>query len=175
MKNPVFSHQLLKAIQPVNKWQLTPNSRNIIDQSTGDKYWHDDEVVSRFKLFLLTLGTCTINVIAAALHSVYYLAKIVTCYELIKNSTASWQEAMTNYAKDVARVLLAPVILIGLEITAILGIITPMKNGPQDAKKMYALGETLLFGFDGWRLAPCFRPSPERHFFGGTPEQRNAF
>lgn len=78
-------------------------------------------------------------------------------------------------AQDVLRLAFRPLILIGMQITAILGTITPMKDGPKDARKMYALGETVLFVYDGYRLTLCFRPQPKEHLFGDKIGARHAW
>lgn len=165
--------EYLRMAQPINSWKrghVNPNDstlpidRNdfatswVSDLTTGEQYRDDTLLNLRKKMFFLTLGTCTVNLIALLAHSVYRLAKIITVYELRnrKNSTIT---NLKNFGGDIARLVFGPLILTGLQITAILGTITPFKNGPHDARKMYGLGEQMLFGFskDSWRLAPGFR------------------
>ncbi len=168
------AERLLKMMQPLNKWEELEDPNFVLDKTTGERYCNDDEETLRLKLFALILGTCTVNLIALLANSVYRLAKIITLYELRnpKNTTIT---NLKNYTSDIARLVFGPVLLAGMQITAMLGAITPMSNGPRDARKMYALGESLLFGFSkkAWRLAPCFRPSPEYHLFGGKIGKKN--
>jgi hypothetical protein len=182
---------LLKIAKPINKWETNVYTSGIPfyeketdaleydgyftrDLTTGALYCDDDSETLRLKLFLLSLGTCTVNLIALVANSVYRLAKIITFYEL-RNAENPTITNLKNYGSDIARLVFGPVILIGMQITAMLGAITPLKHGPHDARKMYAFGESLIFGFsrESWRLAPCFRPDPKFHLFGGKIGAKN--
>ncbi len=158
----------------VNEEDLKYSDHYTEDKTTGSLYASDDNSTLRKKLFLLSLGTCTVNLIALLAHSMYRLAKIISVYEL-RNPNNSTITNLKNYGSDIARLVFGPLVLLGMQITAVLGTITPAKDGTRDARKMYALGESLIFGFGekSWRLAPCFRPDPKYHFFGGKIGKKN--
>jgi hypothetical protein len=168
---------LLSLIQPINSWEdvMTVNKAEGIhyydqsrqfytmDKTTGNFYKDDLNKTLRWKLFLLSLGTFTVNLAAVIVHSVVRLIKLVTLYEFL-NPHNSWATAVKKYAQDLITLICSPLILACIQITAMLGTITPMKNGPKDARKIYGVGEAILFSNSNWRLANCFRSKPEKHY-----------
>jgi hypothetical protein len=77
------------------------------------------------------------------------------------------------------RLLATPFAIVGLELSALYGLLSPY-NG----RKLYASFERLIY--KGWRsggelredeycLAPCFQPNPTNHLFGGSLTRKNAW
>lgn len=126
----------------------------LIDQSTGRKYWNESLIVVSFKCLLLTLGTPIIHTIAAVISVVYRIFKILILPE--------------DAGEQALKLLATPFAVIGLELAAIYGIFNPY-----DGRKLYASIERALYSRH--LLAPCFQPDPQFHFFGGDPNQRDAF
>lgn len=177
---------LLKHLQPINDWKFTHiasyncgNCGRKKDRIISDKYsdnyngYYLDEPngVLRSKLFFLSIGTLTINLYNYVAHSIYRLVKLITLYEF-RNKENTWSDAFTTTAIDLARTASGPVLLPAMQVTAMLGVITPFADGPKDARKMYALGETLLYGYDEFRTANCFRPTYHRNVTEIVPEPK---
>lgn len=80
------------------------------------------------------------------------------------NFTARLLDAGT----DLLRIVAVPISLVGLELAALYGILSPY-----DGRKLYASIERLTY--EKYILAPCFQPDPQSHLFGGDRNKQNAF
>lgn len=106
------------------------------------KYLAENNGLIRFKCALLIIGT-----------PIVMLAKSV-----MKLACAIFnRDCVTTKLAKIAKALLAPIAILGLELAAIYGVFSP-KNG----RKLYATIERGAFGTD-YLLAPCFQPNPQRH------------
>lgn len=164
--------------QPFNKWKVDKDGpkffngepRNIIDQTTGRKYFNESKTTVGFKCFLVTLGTPIVHTIASLLNVAWRILKLVTLSHFWVpqkgnyNFTARAKEA----GKDLLRIVVTPLAIIALELSAIYGIIRPY-----DGRKLYASCERALYNH--FILAPCFQPSPTQHLLGGDTNKQNAF
>lgn len=119
-------------------------------------YFKESNITLRIKLFFLSLGTLTLNLYTYLSLSVYKILKFLTLYEFRK-PTNTWSDAFIMSGTDLTRIASGPIILPALQITAMLGTITPYTDGPKDARKMYALGETLLYRYNEYTVALCFK------------------
>ena len=63
---------------------------------------------------------------------------------------------------------LAPIFYVGLELSAIYGLVLPYDGG-----KLYATFERCAFGTH--KLAPCFQPHPTEHLFGGDIDEPDSW
>ena len=164
----------------------------VIDQSTNNKYWNESKNVTRLKCFLLTFGTPFVHTVASIANIAYRILKLVTLSHfwvkkegeenyILKLVTLShfWvkKEGEENYSftarlkdaeVDLLRIVTTPLTIVGLELSAIFGLLTP-RNG----RKLYASFERAQYG--NFILAPCFQPSPQQHALGGDPDKPNQF
>jgi xanthosine utilization system XapX-like protein len=76
-----------------------------------------------------------------------------------ENDKYSLSGRCCDLQEDLLRVLITPVGIVALELSAIFGIFSPY-NG----RKLYASCERLLYGDS--ILAPCFQPDATKHLFG---------
>ena len=172
---------ILNDFKPINNWKVDtdgPKWKNskepayLIDQSTGRKYWNESKGTVRVKCFLLTLGTPIVHAVASAINVAYRILKLVSFSHFWmpkkKESSYNFKARLGDAGKDLLRVITQPWAILGLTFTAIYGVFSPY-----DGRKLYATIERAQYGH--FILAPCFQPSPEKHFFGGNPQERNAW
>lgn len=147
------------------------NPKYIIDESTGRRYWNESKGIVRFKCALLTVGTPLIHPLTSVVTGVGLSALRVLSLSHFwapYDINASFSEKLVNMSTDLLKIVIWPLFLLALELSAIYGLISPY-NG----RKLYASLERAYY--DGAVLAPCFQPDPTRHAFGGDPTKRNAF
>lgn len=139
-----------------------------VDLSNGDRYWNDDLNVTRLKCLGLVAATPIVHAIGLVLNLANRIAKIVSFAHFWHPSSEhySLSERSWSLGKDLLRVALTPIIYIGLELSALYGLILP-DNG----RKLYATFERCAFGKE--LLAPCFQPCATRHLGGGIPGKKN--
>lgn len=148
----------------------------IIDTSTGDKYFNEDKDVIWFKCALLTLGTPLVHAVAAIVTALANLARLITFYHFWKTlddkkdhkATYDFGTRFLDAGRDVFHVLFAPISVVLLELSAVIGLFSP-----RDGRKLYASTERFTYGH--FVLAPCFQPEPEQHLFGGNVNYANAW
>lgn len=172
----------IQDFKPVNKWTLDNQGPTwmdsddfdpeyIIDQSTGNRYWNESKGTIRFKCVLLSLGTPLLQPLISSVAGVGLSAlKILSLshFWAPNDITSSLSERLVDMSLDLLKILLWPIVLLGLEISALYGIFNPY-----DGRKLYASIERAYYG--GPVIAPCFQPDPTRHAFHGDPRKRNAF
>lgn len=155
--------------QPDPNNEAETNEAVAVDLSNGDVYWADDPNVTRLKCLALATATPIVHAISTLLNLVNRIAKLVLLahfwYPSLDKEYCFSKRAWT-FGKDLLRVAFAPLTYIGLELSALYGLILP-KNG----QKLYATLERCAFG-DGL-LAPCFQPNPTQHLGGGIPGKKN--
>lgn len=166
--------------QFVNEWKVDnrgPFFRNyetgryepmyIVNMTSGRRYLNESEGTVGIKCFLLTLATPIVQTVCCLALAAFSLMKLLVLYPLWKpvNGLESRKQAVVDEVKGLLLNLVAPVLL---ELSAIYGMFSPY-NG----RNLYASLERAVYG-DGF-LAPCFQPSPYRHFFGGDINKQNAY
>lgn len=165
----------LRDFYPFSSWSVTcegPCFEDgtplfITDTLTKKHYLNENSSVIRTKCFLLSVGTPIIHLIMGIARSAFKLLEVISILMQGKHFTLKERlhmcktpliEAVTSF--------LAPFFL---ELAALYGLVLSPHNG----RKLYASFENLFYG--NFILAPCFQPAPERHFFGGSLAERNAF
>lgn len=170
----------IRDFQPVNVWMpdchgpcyYSGEPLFLKDASTGRHYLNETKTVVGFKCFLLALGTPFVHPITACITIAFRILKLITLAhfwitrEDEKNYNFSGR--LLHATKDFLRIVAAPLMLVGFELSALYGLIRPY-----DGRKLYASLERTLYG--SWILAPCFQPKPTSHAFGGDLYCRNAF
>lgn len=141
-----------------------------VDLSNGDQYWEDDPNIVRLKCLGLVAATPLVHALGLILNLANRIAKLITFAHFWHASTGhySLEEKGWSLGKDLLRVTFTPLIYIGLELSALYGLILP-SNG----RKLYATFERCAYGKE--LLAPCFQPYATRHLGGGIPGKRNAW
>lgn len=166
----------LKDFYPINTWTPEYTGPNwsdkptvpkfLIDKATGRRYWNESKGIVGFKCFLLTPGTPVVHSIASVLNVDYRIIKLVTFSHFYNAKTT--EEGVKEAGKDLLRIVLTPISLVGLQLAAIYGLVRPY-----DGRKLYATIERATYG--NYILGPCFQPNPTRHAFGGNAQMQNAF
>lgn len=172
----------LRDFQLCNAWREDINGEKfpdgtvmyLIDQSTRRKYLNESSALTRFKFVLFAaVGTPIIHSISLSCHAVYRIAKLVTVsYFWIPREneiTYSFKARLEDAGLDLLKIVMTPIVLIGLEVSAVYGIFNP-----HDGRKVFASLERFQFNHE-FLLSPCFQPDPTHHFFGGNLNQQNTF
>lgn len=140
----------------------------IIDETTGKKYLNESQCTIRRKCFGLAIGTPIAHIPCGLLNIGYRIDKFIT-------GSFHWWTGIVDDSSDPldpiadgCRIIAQPLAIIGLELSAIYGIINPY-----DGRKLYASIEKAEYGRP--ILAPCFQPNPEEHFFGGDINTRDQY
>ncbi len=116
------------------------SGRSILDETSKHYYLNDSRFVIRFKLFLLAtfcvpiihVSFAAIQIIASMFKMLLNLSKILTDRE---NSSLHAYNAL----KDLIKIILAPLLVIALEISAIIGLIFPL-----NARKIFGSIERFM-------------------------------
>jgi hypothetical protein len=153
---------------PCNQWEQS-GDLYLIDKSTGDEYFHDSPRVKRLKCLALVAATPIVHAVGTLLNVANKIAKLVTFshfWHPDESRDYSFGERFFEFGKDLLRVAFSPMIYVGLELSAIHGLMLPYDGG-----KLYATFERCAY--DRELAAPCFQPSPTSHLGGGdvsTPD-----
>lgn len=157
--------------------------RYIVDKSTNRCYLNQSLNNIRLKCCALTFGTPIVHSLAFVfktlrLVSGYYFwskkEKGFFDFSTRKFVKSNWQtrddfeERLGQSVKEFSSIISIPFSIIGLQFSAIYGIFKPY-----DGRKLYASIEKAVY--DGGCLAPCFQPSPHRHFFGGDIDKKDSW
>lgn len=155
------------------KWENNPTIlKYIIDRSTGRKYWNESAQSIRIKCSLLLLGTLLVHFIAGMMNVAYRALKLLSLSHFWIKKADEQGYFFLGRAQDAGidflRMFLQPFVFLGLELSALYGLFSPL-----DGRKLYASLERAEYG--GWILAPCFQPDAECHLFGGDPNRSGAW
>lgn len=165
------------------KWKSGPRWTNgklvyIIDRASPRTYldrchWNEPLKVIRLKCLALAIATPIVHSVIAVAMVVLRILRSLSFYYFIRaalDDVPDWKEARISCLVDWIRILaapiLTPIVLLGLEGSAVFGLIHPL-NG----RKLYAAFERL--GYNGPILAPCFQFHPHEHFFSGLTKGPN--
>jgi hypothetical protein len=162
---------------PYSKWKVKRWS--IVDQTTGEKYNNDSKTVIRRKSAAVFGVVIAVQPIALLLNVINRIGKILTFAHFWNPSKEkySFSARLTEWAMDILRVVLTPIIYLGMLFGALLGATCSPHNG----RKIYATWERFTFsgGYQffridpsqklphSWLIAPCFQPEPKVHLGGG--------
>lgn len=167
---------ILKDFRPVNTWKPEENgekwgngnnkSKYLVDQTTGRRYWNESKGCVRSKCVLLALGTPFVHPFAVICNVVYRILKLISFshFWMPKTGKYNFKARLAEAGKDLLRIAISPIALVGLELSSLYGIIRPY-----DARKLYASFERLTYNH--FIMAPCFQPDPTRHALGGDPNR----
>lgn len=149
--------------------------RYIKDQSTGKRYWNESTGCVRVKCLLLSLATPFIQ-------PLWMIANVAYRILRIGRNCLDKTYRQNELRMDALRILATPFAYVGLELSALYGIFSPY-NG----RKLYGTIERFLYHtgkkpknslqavlYGDAKMAPCFQANPVRHFFGGSPDKKNA-
>lgn len=153
---------------PCNRWE---NSQGrIVDRSNGDQYCNDSKKIKRLKCLCLIAASPFVHLFGQILNIANRIAKLITFAHLWypSNKEIIFKARVLEFAKDLLRIVLAPLLYLGLLLAAIFGIASPYDGG-----KIYATFERAAYGKH--LLAPCFQPEARFHLFGGDINERNAW
>lgn len=170
----------LKDFRLVNKWTIPdsgPKFTNgasvyIQDQTTRKFYLNDSKKVVQIKCALLAIGTPFVHIVAAIINVAVRVFKVLSLYrfwEGINSGPYQFKARMESFGHDLVRIIGAPLILLGLEFSAIYGLFNPY-----DGRKLYATFERYFYEGQ-FNLAPCFQPDPVKHLFGGNMSEQDQF
>lgn len=158
--NPGKEPVTLRHFHPFNKW-IDSGFPQLVDETTGDFYSHEEANIKRFKCLVLVIAT-------PITQSIGLILNIINRVGLILSSTYSWThdkfeerplcEMMKEFSDNILSLALTPIILVGMELAAIYGLVKPFDGG-----KLYASFERLAYGKEF--LAPCFQPNRYLHTF----------
>lgn len=170
---------------PSSRW--TPGLWNIVDQTTNEGYCDDSKTMIRRKCAAVFGAALVVQPIALLLNLLNRIGKIVTFAHLWNRSSEkySFKARTAEWATDLLRVVLIPLILVGMIFSALYGAAV----SPYDGRKLYASFERFAFsgGYQFFKilsyrklphnflLAPCFQPSPQVHLGGGVMGEKNVW
>ena len=121
----------------------------IIDESTDDYYLNESDSVIRLKILGVALATPITHTITPLT-----IAGSKLCNGKIPS------------LEDLGRILFSPITVSVIEISALMGVFSPL-----EARKSIATIEKQASVF----LAPCFQPSPTHHGLGGDIHTQDAW
>lgn len=158
---------------PVSPSHFLPYTKfkNGVDSSNRDQYSAlDSSNTIRLKCLAVVAATPIIQAIGLVLNLANRIAKIVSFAHFWHSSSShlSLSGKIWSFGKDLLRVAFSPIIYVGLELSALYGLILP-ENG----RKLYATFERCAYGEA--LLAPCFQPETKRHLGGASLEVPNAW
>lgn len=171
-------------LNSANKYNYASQKRdgkkvNVIDSSTGDKYVNDERNTIRLKCTMLLFSVPIMHGFIALLDIVIRLMKCLSFYHFwkIKKGRVSTisipQPSLSvraySFVLDLVHIILAPICLICMELSALYGLFLP-NNG----RKLYNNFERLQYGEA--ILANCFQPINCResiNIFGGEVDKIN--
>ncbi len=174
-----------QSFHPINQWRQDTDSpvwvwnishekayMYVIDLGTGDKYLNEEPLLISIKCFVAAVFTPIIHPFAIIINLIIRIIKLVSFFEFWKEVPEELEYNLKNrffeYGKDFLRILIAPFILLLLELSALYGIFAP-----RDGRKLYASFEC---GFYGRAiLGGCFQPNEPYHLFGGDINKAGAW
>jgi hypothetical protein len=170
----------IKDFQPIStwtvdteggKWEGENEPKYLLDESTGRRYFNESKGCVRFKCIGLSLITPFAHLIATVVNVIYRVLKIISFANFWlprEGDSYDFKGRLKDTGLDAARIVLAPITLLSLELSSIYGWFTPY-NG----RKLYATIERASYG--DFILAPCFQPDPQKHAFGGDVNKRDQY
>lgn len=144
-----------------------------IFDETGKRYLNDSLNVLWIKHLGLTVATPLVHTITGTISVAKSALKLVTFYHFWKGTNpedgkSRFKARLADAGKDFLRIVFMPIMLVGLQLSAVYGLISP-----RDGRRLYATIERAYYG--DAVLAPCFQPLATRHLLGGKIGERNQF
>ncbi len=169
-----FSH-----FSPCSRWTVVNHS--LRDETTGDLYCNDDKSTIRVKCAVIFAVSLVFETIGLVFNCINRIVKLVTFAHLwhpSKTGEYNFKGRITEASKDILRVALTPLILVGMLFATVFGAII----SPYDGRKLFASLERFSYagGYKRYHsatgahdkflttlFAPCFQPEAVGHLFGG--------
>lgn len=161
----------LSHFSPCTCWKGDDDSLYLIDSLNGDRYFNDSAKTKRLKCLGLVASTLIVHAVSHLIDLVNRIVKLITFahfWHSCNGRDYQFGARLLNFGTDLLRIVWAPISYVGMELSAIYGLILPKEGG-----KLYASFERLAF--DGPILAPCFQPSPEYHLGGGDMNKKDSW
>ena len=153
----------IKDFQPMNQWSIAPNIDpqeieelpDLIDETTHRRYRNEPKWLIRFKCTLLAAASPIFQTTGGCLCTAWKIVKLISLSHfwrpLETEKRYDIKGRLHRAASDVTHIFTLPFALLGLEFSALYGLIRPY-----DGRKLYASCERALYGRPF--LAPCFHP-----------------
>lgn len=156
---------------PINPWKVeakvNPYSKKlsetgwIIDNLTGDKYQKEPTNMTRLKCAGVAASAFLVQSVALLLNAINRISKLVSLAHLWypREEARPLTARFLEMGKDILRVALTPILFLGIQLSAIYGIVTPL-NGRKLVATFERAAYTKAF------IAPCFQPYSTTHLVG---------
>ncbi len=162
---------------PINQWKI--KYYNLIDGTTGDKYYDEPTQLVRLKCIGLFAATWIAQPIGLTCNLVNKIAKIALFAHLWNPSLQrdySYTARLLEWGKDLLVIVATPLLLVGMLFASLYGATLSAYDG----RKLYATCERLAYSggyqffpingdekcLHNYVLGPCFQPSPKTHLEG---------
>jgi|JI9StandDraft_1071089.scaffolds.fasta_scaffold30394_5 hypothetical protein len=147
------------------KYPGTEIPKWIRNDRTGKIYLNEKESTIRAK--------CAVFVVATPiLHALYAISLVVeTGAQIIRRfaiSKAPFKVKLLNTGKELLRIALLPIAVVGLMIAAVIGVFKPRYG-----RQLYGSIEGVIYKMG--KAAPCFEPNATCHGGGGDIGRRGAW
>ncbi|MBS0585374.1 MAG: hypothetical protein JSR76_03615 [Verrucomicrobia bacterium] len=132
---------------------------------TGKKYLNEKESTIRAKCAVFVIGTPVLH----ALYSISLVAE--TGAQIIRRfaiAKAPLKVKLLNTGKELLRVALLPIAIVGLTLAAAIGVFNPRYG-----RQLYGSIEGVIYKMG--KAAPCFAPNARAHGAGGPIGRRGAW
>lgn len=151
---------------PVNEWvedrkgsyfYYSNDRKYFIDKTTNEKYLNDTKKQTCAKFALITFGGTFYHIVALVVATIYRIFRVLSLYAFWKQAEEqddSLKSRLIEWLVDGTRILIAPLGLVCLFLTAVCGLIHPSR----DARKMHSRMEIIFYGHP--LLALCMHPQP---------------
>ncbi len=158
----------IKHFCPLNNW--TDTGWSLIDGTTGEPYCNDSPGMKRLKCLAVAVATPLVQLIGQLANIANRIAKLISFahfwYPSAKNY--SFKARVIEFCHDLLRVVLAPMIYIGMQLASLYALVLPYDGG-----KLYASLERA--SYTSHLIAPCFQPEAKGHLFGGSLDVKDAW
>ena len=133
----------------------------IIDTTTGDKYDNEEVSMTRFKCMAIAASAFLAQSVALLLNLINRIVKLVSLAHLWypREESRSFVARLLEMGKDILRVALTPILFVGIQLSSLYGIASPL-NGRKLVATFERAAYTKAF------IAPCFQPGSTTHLIG---------
>lgn len=138
----------------------------IIDESTGDRYLNESLRTIKNKLIAVAIAAPLVESVGLLCNAANLAVKTITLAHLWNAKNDQTESPLHKIAKDLGIILITPLLFIGMELSAIYGIVRPL-----DGRKLFAAFERASYKRS--LLAPCFQAEPKEHLLHGNIEMRD--
>ncbi len=156
------------------KWNCCNRHRSepkyLIDLSTNRKYFNESPMLLRKKCLQLFMVNPFLHTIASTINVVEKTLKLISFWHFRTGGNQgikpAFKAGLANAAKDLLKIVVTPLAIIGLQFAALYGMIKPF-----DGRKLHASIERAIYS-DNF-TAPCFQPFAADHEFAQNFDTRH--